>query len=95
MRGLYELKSGENKHKIGVNVFGGDSSVQSRAFTWFIAHIFDNYAHLVTNNLEWWFRNGFFKESAEGIEAKMRSYGYDAEEKHTNMVAFFIDCNCL
>lgn len=50
---------------------------------------------MVTDNLAWWFRNGFVKESAEAIESKMHSYGYDVEEEHSSRVAFFIDCNCL
>lgn len=53
LRGLYELKSGEIKHNIGVNVFGGDSSVQSRAFLYFIHFIYSNFKHLVQNNLDY------------------------------------------
>lgn len=90
LRGLYELVSGETKHNVSRNVFGRDWSAQSRAFKYFINHMFDNFQHLVTNNLHWWYRNGFFASSADAIGRKM---GLDEEDK--NMIAHFIDCNCL
>jgi hypothetical protein len=58
-RGLYELVNGETKHNISRNVFGRDWSAQSRAFKYFINHIYGNYKHLVMDNLHWWYRNGF------------------------------------
>jgi len=91
LRGLYELCSGECQHKIADNLFGRHMSDQSRAFKWFINHIYDNFSNLVLNNLEWWYRNGFFTVSADAIESKMQlrsSYG-------KKRVGHFIDCNCL
>jgi len=90
LRGLYELVSGETKHNISRNVFGRDWSAQSRAFTYFVTHIYETFKHLLTDNLHWWYRNGFFESSADAIGKKM---GIDAEDK--NMIAHFIDCNCL
>jgi hypothetical protein len=51
LRGLYELVSGNDKHEIAENVFGRDYSQQSRAFKWFINHIYYNFSDLVTDNL--------------------------------------------
>jgi hypothetical protein len=39
LRGLYELVSGANKHEIA-GVFGRDWSAQSRAFKYFIEHMY-------------------------------------------------------
>ena len=52
LRGLYELASGETKHKISANVFGREWSSQSRAFSWFMDHIYANFSHLVKDNEE-------------------------------------------
>lgn len=90
LRGLYELVSGETQHKISTNVFGRDLTAQSRAFTWFINHMFNTFHHLVDDNLQWWFTNGFFEQSAAAIGRKM-----DMGAGHHNHVAHFIDCNCL
>ena len=90
LRGLYELVSGENQHKIALHIFGRDGSVQSRAFLFFIEHIMDNFSHLMTDNLSWWFRNGFIRESAEAIKRKV-----DLATDNDEEVAMFIDCNCL
>jgi hypothetical protein len=90
LRGLYELVSGETQHKIAHNVFGRELTAQSRAFTWFINHLYDNFQHLVHDNLSWWKRNGFFRLSAEAIGRKMAMSG-----DRSNLVAHFIDCNCL
>ena len=89
LRGLYELVSASNKHDIA-RFFGRDWSAQSRAFTYFIEHLYDNFKHLVLDNLPWWYRNGFFASSAEAIGKKM-----NLGDDHKNMIAHFIDCNCL
>jgi len=91
LRGLYELVSGALQHTTA-DIFGRDFSAQSRAFNFFIDHVYDNYHHLVHNNLEWWYRNGFWEKSAIAIEKRMRCrYPFD----DTNLVSHFIDCNCL
>ena len=91
LRGLYELVTGNLKHIIA-NFFGRDFSCQVRAFSYFIDHIYNNFHHLVHNNLQWWYRNGFWEKSAAAIERKM-SQRYPTEE--LNVVSHFIDCNCL
>eukprot|EP01035_Chromulina_nebulosa_P020050 gene20050-26030_t len=88
LRGLYQLVTGEEQYDIAVNVFGRDQSQQSRAFNWFINYIFDNFNDLVTNNLEWWYNNGYLHISMEAIK---RKFGGD---DFFNTCAF-IDCNCL
>ena len=86
LRGLFELSKGESQVSAS-EVFGGDQPLQSKAFSFFVEHIFDNFHHLLDDNLDWWFRNCFFHASAEAIGRKM---GVD-----NNRVAHFIDCNCL
>ena len=58
LRGLFELVSGQDQFGIAESVFGREQSQQSRAFKYFIDHIYTNFLHLVTNSLEWWFDNG-------------------------------------
>ena len=89
LRGLYELSGGENQLKISSFVFGRDGTAQSGAFKYFINHIYDKFHHLVTNNLLWWYRNGFFESSVNAIADKL------GLEENQSMIAFFIDCNCL
>jgi hypothetical protein len=89
LRGLYEIVSGDNQEKICINVFGRECTTQSRAFSYFIHHIYDNFIHLLTNNLDWFYKNGFFAESAAAIGNKMSLIDI------MNLVFAFIDCNCL
>jgi hypothetical protein len=86
-RALFELTHGVNQEPICTMVFGGAGSDQSRAFTWFVRHVYNNFKHLVQNNLHWWFENGFFELSAAAIGHKMGCIT-------TNLVTAFIDCNC-
>lgn len=87
LRGLYELVSGHNQHDISADVFGQDQPRQSKAFTYFINHVYDKFHHLLSDNLEWWHRNGYLRASAEAIGRKIGD--------PNNLVAAFIDCNCL
>jgi len=87
LRGLYELTTGETQYNIAANVFGRDQSYQSYCLKYFIDHVFDNFQHLLTNNLEWWHDNGFFEASRAAIAAKV--------DLPDNEYAFFIDCNCM
>jgi hypothetical protein len=86
LRGLFELCTGMNQEIACITVFGGVQSDQSRAFTYFCNHVYDTHHHLVHDNLEWWFGNGFMAESAALISAKMGV---------PSTVCCFIDCNCL
>lgn len=72
-----------------MNVFGRECSVQSRAFSYFINHIYYNFKHLLFDNLSWFYKNNLFDESAEAIGIKMQC------KDCTNLVFAFIDCNCL
>ena len=90
LRGLYELASGENQELIVANVFGSEHTRQGRTFKYFILHIYDNFHQLVHDNLEWWFRNRFAEKSATAIGEKL-----DLGPFFRNLVAVFIDCNCL
>ena len=95
LRGLFELVSGENKHAIAVSTFGRDWSQQSRAFKWFILHIYQNFKHLLEDNLLWWYRNGFFELSRRAIFSKMRKVEPTLEHNDPFNISHFIDCNCL
>ena len=88
LRGLYELVSGEDQFNIANNVFGREQSQQSRAWKYFIIHIYDHFLWIVTNNLDWWYENGYLHQSMEAIKAKIGGN----EQFNT---AGFIDCNCL
>lgn len=62
LRGLYELVSGDDQHVITEKMFGRDQSQQSRAFKFFIDHIYSNFLFLVNDNLKWWFDSGLIEE---------------------------------
>jgi hypothetical protein len=94
LRGLYELVSGEDQHTISENVFGRDFSQQSRAFKWFVDHIYSTFLDLMQDNLTWWFESGFMHRSAEAIKEKLASLGLLIGDDEFQ-VAGFIDCNCL
>jgi hypothetical protein len=88
LRALFELTHGVQQEPHCSQLFGGVGSDQSRAFTWFIDYIFKTFKHLVQDNLHWWYENDFFRRSADAIGRKMGSTSQ-------NLVAFFIDCNCM
>ena len=91
LRGLFEFRSGEIKDDV-TDIFGRDQSVQTRAFDYFIDYVYENYRHLVQDNLQWWYNNGFWKKSAAAIEKRMKER---LKFSSTNLVSHFIDCNCL
>ena len=97
LRGLYELVSGDSQFRIAENVFGGGQPLQSRAFSAFINHVYDNYEHLVHDNLKWFHDNGLLEESATAIGRKMESgiREWTPPPGFINIVCAFIDCNCL
>ena len=66
LRGLYQLTTGETQsYNIAANDF------QYFCLKYFVDHIFDNFQHLLNNNLEWWHDNGFFEASRAAIAAKV------------------------
>ena len=91
LRGLLELVTGDNQYNIAENVFGREQSQQSRAFYFFVEHVFTTFYDLVTDNLQWWWDNGFMHESRDAIARRLRSLGWRGE----NTVGWFIDCNCM
>lgn len=111
LRGLYELCQGGSKHTISANVFGREWSSQVRAFNYFIDHIHDNFHHLITDNLEWWWKTGLMEQSRDAIWKRMTSSSPSLLEiddllrtlffliisLHSIILGFccFIDCNCL
>jgi len=96
LRGLYELVSGENQFNIATNVFGRDQSQQSRAFNFFIEHVFSSFHDLLYDRLDWWFEKGYLKESCDAITAKLYDVGLQFDENTgPQSVGMFIDCNCM
>ena len=87
LRGLYELVSGADQHEI-IAIFGKDQSIQSRAFKYCINHIYDNFVHLVTDNLQWWYTGGYMHQSRDAIKEV-----FGGNDQFTTFG--FIDCNCL
>ena len=71
LRGLYEIRSGDNQYDAAINVFGRDQSVQSRAYRCCVKHIYENLKDLVIDNLRWWRDNGFMEESRTKIWEKI------------------------
>jgi hypothetical protein len=97
LRGLFELSTGDNQARMCTFLFGREQTQQSRAFKYFIDHMYTNYKHLVTDSLPWWHRNGFTKSSADAIWAKMQSIGYQPtlqELVSLKLAGYFIDCKC-
>jgi hypothetical protein len=93
LRGLYELVDGGTQYKAARLVFGRDQSIQSRAFKYFINHIYDHFHHLVHDNLNWFRRNGLWEKSRQAIQARMLRRNPSMTER--NNISHFIDCNCL
>jgi len=94
LRGLYELVSGEDQYNIAENIFGGDQSLQSRIFSYFIDFLYSRCLRLMTNNIEWWLKEGFLLESCHAIQNKLLEYGLDVRNRRDG-IGLFIDCNCL
>jgi hypothetical protein len=87
---LYELVSGEDQHNISANVFGREQTAQSRAFKFFINHIYFTFYDLMYDNLQFWWDHGFIDESQAAIEVKLMELGAIVDD-----IGMFIDCNCL
>jgi hypothetical protein len=87
LRGLFELATGHKKTSVA-ETFGRHPSDQSRAFKYFINHIFDNFHDLVENNLQWWEDCGLMERAAVAIEEKIG-------DRYGRQYIGFIDCNCL
>jgi len=91
LRGLYELVSGEDQHNISANVFGREQTAQSRAFKYFINHLYNTFRDLLQDNLKFWEDNGFIDESHMAINMKLVELGCVPTDDFFG----FIDCNCL
>jgi len=96
LRGLFELGTGYSQYTIAT-IFGREQSLQSRAFNWFIDHIFGTFLYLLQDSLERWFNEGFVEQSNKKINDKLRQLGltFEDDRNKRNNIAFFIDCNCF
>ena len=52
LRGLYELVSRDDQYIIANEIFGKDQPAQSRAFSFFINHVYSHFQDILTDNLE-------------------------------------------
>ena len=95
MRGMYELASGDSQYSMCENIFGRDQSQQSRAFNWFVEHVETTFYDILSDNLEWFKREGFFELSRRAITEKLAQLGCEFSADRPQLVAGFIDCNCL
>ena len=73
--GVYELGTGEDQFLISELVFGESQPMQSFAFTSFIDNIYDSFKDIVTDNLGWWYNNGWFEKSRDAISRKCNELG--------------------
>ena len=87
LRGLYELVTGHKKTCVA-EIFGRHPSDQSRAFKYFINHIYNTFHHIVEDNLQWWEDNGLLERAAVAIEERIG-------DRYGRQYVGFIDCNCL
>jgi hypothetical protein len=87
IRGLYELVTGHKKTCVA-EIFGRHPSDQSRAFKYFINHIYNTFHHIVEDNLQWWEDNGLLERAAVAIEERIG-------DRYGRQYVGFIDCNCL
>jgi len=95
LRGMYELVTGEFQSSVSLNVFGRELTQQSRAFTYFIDHIYNHFCHLLLDNLEWFREKGLLEESRVAVFNKLIDLGYVFERNEQHTIGLFIDCNCL
>jgi len=95
LRGLYELVTGEFQSSVAINVFGRELSQQSRAFTYFIDHLYSTFCYLLLDNLEWFYDEGLLEESRQAVRRKLIELGYSFEVREKQTIGLFIDCNCL
>ena len=95
LRSIYELVSGEDQYHICENVFGREQSQQSRAVDWFIKHLNDMFYDILSDNLKWFKEEGFMEASRLAITKKLKELQLEFPEDQPQLVAGFIDCNCL
>ena len=89
LRGLYELVSGDDQCVIANEILGRDQPAQSRAFSFFINHVYLHFQDILTDNLEWWFQNGLFMQSMLAIKEK-----FENASKHFNDILFLFLLMC-
>jgi hypothetical protein len=95
LRALFELSTGCDQYEVAV-VFGGDQPFQSRVLKWFMVHVYRRFHYLLSDNLEWWYDNGYLHASMHAINKKIKSV-MNWQEMDANLydVGLFIDCNCM
>lgn len=87
--GLNRLAFPSRLSEQSLEVFGRENSQWSRAFNYFIHHIYSTKCHLLFDNMEWWSR--YLISFAEIIEEKMNFYELHFRDRLRNSVSCFID----
>ena len=100
LRGLYEMNSRDTQYKISRH-FGRCWTMQSRAWTFFVHHMYSEHHHLVHDSLPWWHRNRLLHASRDSIWAKISGEPCKIWERSSCWLfdpfntGLFIDCNCF
>jgi hypothetical protein len=84
---LDDMTGNEHDQSAG---FGREYTQASRAFKWFVNHLYSTFLDLLTNNLEWWMKHA--ARFANSVQRKMEQLGYGFPAGVVNTVAWFIDC---
>ena len=72
-------------------IMGREQCQQSFAFKYFIFYIYDNYRHLLSQpGFACWYRNGFMRQSAAAVEAKMCAWGLPANFRLPFNIAYWL-----
>ena len=89
---LMRLCSLTTLDELAKTYFGRDYTAWSRAFKWFLVHLYTNFHDLMCDNLDYW--QPYFKECAAAIQNKLAAFGlhYDPEAFG---VCGFIDDHCF
>lgn len=72
-----------------IEEFGRENTVWSRAFTWFIHHVYERHVHLLNNNLQWWVQH--FDSCARAIGDLLTKHGIIFPVGERNTIFGFID----
>ena len=99
LRGLYEMNSRDTQYKISRH-FGRCWTMQSRAWSFFVDHMYTEHKHLVHDSLHWWYRNNLLQASSKAVWEKIQEKLIKSgKERLTGNDPFntglFIDCNCF
>jgi hypothetical protein len=98
LRGLFELSTGENQERMCIFLFGREQTQQSRAFKYFIHHMYTKYKHLVMDSLPWFTEMGIPKLQLMQFGQRCNHLDFNPPQKnffHLNYLATSSIVNAL